>query len=212
MTGLSRMAILGVSFSWVLQAYADIDMSFLVKVNPANNPDCVEYYNYKGDMYCSTSPKNPPAKINPQIRHYETQAITFDDRPWQAAWGNKTDVITTVEYVPAGEDIEHWNELITSQFIPGIQDKIIPKQFMEGIIEDLTKEYKPVINIIEQQPHQVLFEFRILAPSNMQQDELQLITQGKKGFYVLHYVIKKSDMGDENRQKWIQLLKKSKIN
>lgn len=196
---------------WVpFAAYAEIDPANLVKVTPNNNPNCVEFFSYKGAMYCSTKPlvKEP---IDPKIKDYEKQHVVFDDRPWQAAWGRQAKEISTVEYVPLGDNIEKWNELVTSEFIPGIEDKVTPKEFSELAMQGIEKAgFKPVVTYLSESPRQVIFEFRILAPANVAQDELQIITKGRDGLYVLHYVIKKADMGQVNRDKWIALLKQSR--
>jgi len=183
----------------------------LIKVNTTNNPACVTWYTINNEAWCSTeASKEPP--VDPAIRSYEKQKIQFDQRPWQAAWGKKTDLITTVEYVPAGENVEQWNELITSQFMPNLQDKFSPKQFVEVMIQQLKDGgFNPVITILSDTPDQVMFEFRITTPDNMIQDELQKVTRGKDGIYVLHYVIKKADMGEKNRSLWIKNLEASSI-
>jgi hypothetical protein len=190
-------------------AHANIDPAKLVKVTPGNNPDCVEFFSYKGGMYCSTQPlvKDP---VDPAIKEYEKQNIVFDERPWQAAWGKQSKEITSVEYVPMGDNVEKWTELVTSEFIPDAQDKVIPKEFSELSMQGIEKAgFKPVVTYINVSPKQVILEFRILAPSNAAQDELQIITSGSDGLYVLHYVIKKADMGQANRDKWIAILKRS---
>ncbi|KTD18493.1 Uncharacterised protein [Legionella lansingensis] len=196
-------------FVGILQAAA-IDVNKLIKVTKENNPKCIIYYYYKNELYCSTSALSS-GKPDPQIVNYETQAIIFDDRPWQAAWGQKTDTITTVEYVPAGENVENWNELITSQFISGLKDKITPLQFSERVIQSLQQlGFKPEITFFEKSPNRVIFEFRITEPQNVMQDELQMITKGQNGLYILHYVIKTSNMGEDNRRKWLKNLQASK--
>lgn len=193
-------------------AYAsNFDVSNLVKVTNDNNPKCVVYYHYQNEIYCSlTAPA--AEKPDPQILSYEKQKIIFDNRPWSAAWGQKKDDITTVEYVPAGDNINSWHELITSQFIPGIQDKMTPLEFSESILNSLKQAgYTPEVTYMEKSPDRVIFEFRITSPENMMQDELQLISKGKDGLYILHYVIKKADMGTANRDKWLQNLKNSSL-
>lgn len=184
-------------------------MPDIVKVTPKNNPACVEYVTYQGEMYCTTK-KTVSTPIDPAFKSYETQKIMFDHRPWQAAWGKQTPMITTVEYVPFGDNIDQWNELVTSQFIPNIQQKMTPKESADHVLQNIKQAgFNPDVKFHLTTPTQVLFEFRITSPSNQVQDELQLITQAKNGFYVLHYVIKKADMGEANRKKWIALLKKS---
>ncbi|KTC78241.1 hypothetical protein [Legionella brunensis] len=186
-----------------------LDLKKLVKVTRDNNPKCVLYFYYKNDLYCITTTSNAE-KPDPQIIGYEKQKIIFDDRAWRAAWGQKTDNIVTVEYVPGNDDIDNWRELITSQFAPGIQDKLTPLQFSEGIIDSLKKSgFKPEVSYFEKSPSRVIFEFRITEPKNMVQDELQMITKGKDGLYILHYVIKEADMGNACRNKWLQNLRNS---
>ena len=183
----------------------------LVKVTPETKVSCVEFVSYKGEMYCTTKP-TIQTPVDPKIKEYETQRIAFDDRPWQAAWGKNTPVIVTVEYVVLGDDINAWHELVTSQFMPGIQNKISPKQFAELSLDNIRQAgFKPMVTVYKDSPNQFLYEFRIETPSSQAQDELQLITRGANGFYSLHYVMKKADMGEENRKKWLDLLQKSQV-
>lgn len=209
---LLRLTISLYVMFFLLTAQAEIDPSKLIKVTTDNNLNCVEYYNYKGEIYCSITAQDA-TPMNPEIKNYETQKITFDNRPWKVVFGKKTEEITVVEYVPADDNIEHWQELVTSQFIPGLQTRISIKQYIDSIINNLKESgFKPIVTIIQETPEQVLFEFRIANPKNMQQDELQFVTKGNDGFYILHYVIRKADMGKPNRSKWIELLKKTKPN
>lgn len=59
-------------------------------------------------------------------------------------------------------------------------------------------------------PDQILFEFRIKEPLNLQQDELQIVTKKKNGFYIVHYVIKTPDMAMQKEMNGFQIFKKAK--
>lgn len=192
---------------------AAFDSSTLIKVDKGNNPQCVEYYNFQDGLYCSTKKlQAQKANISPEIRQSESQHIIFDHRPWQAAWGKSTKSITTIEYLPLGDNLEQWKELITSQFIPSAANKITPEEYLNRVKETFKKaNLTPKITIHQQTPQHILFEFQMASPSNLEQDELQKITQTPKGLYLLHYVIKKSDMGHEKRNLWIKNLKASTI-
>lgn len=182
----------------------------LIKVTDENNPKCIEYITYQGEMYCSlvALDKTP---VDPQILSYEKQNVIFDHRPWKAAWGKNTPQISTIEYIPMGDNIENWKELITTQFIPGLIN-ITPDQFGNRFIDDLKKSKVTfTVHVIENQPDSLIFEFKVNKPSNLTQDEIQKVIKGKDGMYILHYAIKKSDMGEANRQKWIDNIKKSSI-
>lgn len=194
-----------------LQAFATKLPPSFVEINATNNPDCVEYISYQKKMYCSNKQILSKTPVIPDIVNQEKLAIQFDDRPWHAAWGKKASGIVTIEYVVLGENINHWNELVTSQFFPGLEEVTL-KEFANTIFYSLNKTgISPEITILKQNEHQVIFEFKISKPSNMQQDEIQSITKTPKGFYVLHYVIKKANMGADNRKKWLKNIENSKI-
>ncbi|HAT1660445.1 TPA: hypothetical protein RG395_002177 [Legionella pneumophila] len=182
----------------------------LIKVNKENNPKCVEFVTYKGELYCSIVPLTD-SSFDSQVINYEKQIVRFDDRPWKIAWGKKTDKVVTVEYIPVGDDINNWKELITTQFMPGLTN-MTPAQFGNEFLYNLNKSgVKYIVNVIEEKPELLIFEFKVQEPANLQQDEILKITKGKDGIYVLHYAIKKSDMTKENRDKWIKNLKNSFI-
>jgi hypothetical protein len=203
--------ILGIFTSSITTKASVLDSNHLVKVTPNNDIKCVDYYTYKGELYCSTTAHHPPL-IDKHVKQYEKLTIKFDNRTWQIAWGKKEPDSTIIEYVPMGEDIEHWNELITSQFFPGLQKKVTPKQFADLFAQRLKNlGYNPIITFLENSPDQVIVEFRIEQPKNQAQDELQMITVDNQGLYLLHYVIKKADMGQKNRAEWFQNLKSSTI-
>ncbi|AHE68052.1 hypothetical protein [Legionella oakridgensis] len=185
--------------------------SDFIKVSKENNPQCVEYYNYKGDVYCRLKAATvKPLAVN--VWQDERQNIVFDERAWVAAWGKKTPAIITIEYIPQGETIHDWNELVTTQFLPGIQEKLTLKEFFASVVNTLKNTgLNPSIHLLSQTPTDVIFEFRIDSPPNLAQDEIQKITQGKEGFYILHYVIKQPDMGEQHREKWLRIIQSSVI-
>ncbi len=125
------------------------------------------------------------------------------------AWGNKTSIGTTIEYIPAGDDINHWHELVTSQFFPGLQKKTSLKQFANTLVENLKAlGYQPIVEYLEDTEDRVILEIRIEQPQNQVQDELEMLIKDNNGIYLLHYAIKIGDMGEKNRQKWLKNLKK----
>lgn len=192
-------------------SHAALDPDSLIKVNSDTKEKCVEYYNYDGEMYCSTTPQSSkPA--DPVVKDYEKLKITFDDRPWKIGWGEKNDIIQTVEYVTGDDTVDNWHELITSQFLPGAQNKVTPKEWALNAIQQIKDMgFNPVVKFIKDTPDQVIYEWRIVEPAAHQQDELQMITKDDNGLYVLHYVVKKPDMGEEERSKWIKNLENSVI-
>lgn len=186
--------------------------SNLIKLAKDANPKCVEYVVYNNETYCSLTPLGPAAStpVSPDILKDEKQNIQFDNRPWKAAWGKQTPEISTIEYIVVGDDINNWKELVTTQFLP--LKNVTPVQFGEQFLENLSKSgVKYTVDEIENTPTQLIYEFKVQSPDNLQQDEIQKITQGKDGLYVMHYAIKTSDMDDSNRKTWITNLKNSTL-
>jgi hypothetical protein len=192
-------------------ANSEVDPNSLVKVNSDSKDKCVTYYNYNGEMYCSTT-QQASTPVDPAVKDYEKLKIVFDARPWRAGWGEKNDTIQTVEYVTGDDTVENWKELITSQYLPGMQEKATPMDWANNAIAQLQNMgFNPIVKFIKKDPDQVIFEWRLEEPESQQQDEIQMITKDDTGLYVLHYVIKKPDMGDEARNKWIKNLENSEI-
>lgn len=180
-----------------------------IKITDKTNPKCVEYLIYKNELYCSQTASNK-TPIDPKILSYEPHNIVFDDRAWKMAWGKNTQNAVTVEYVPQEEDIDNWQELVTSQFFPGID--LRPDQFGDNEVNNLRQSgISFTVNTIENKPDMLIFEFKVTKPSAMQQDEIQKIVKGKKGIYVMHYAIKNADMGEAQRRQWVEYIKKSSI-
>ena len=199
------------AITFSIGCYASIDPSKLIKVTSQTNPACIEYYNFKNEMYCSTTALQA-RPVDPDIKNYEHQNIVFDERLWFAAWGQHTETMDTVEYIPAGDDINKWNELVTSQFMPDPGNTFTPKQFVDVIVQGIKNTgFTSDIHYLKETPTQITFEFQILSPANQIQDELQTVKRDTKGLYILHYVIKQADMGIKNRVKWIANFEKSNI-
>lgn len=204
-------ALIASTTLFTLTTYAAIDPASLIKVTSENNPKCVEYYQYQGELYCSTKPLDTQP-VDPHIKDQEKLKIVFDGRPWEAAWGKATPEFTTIEYIPTGDNINQWRELITSQFIPASQKKLTPIEYANYVVENLNKSgFKPVVTFLKKTPEQVIFEFRITEPENQRQDELQMAIKDINGLYILHYVTKEPDMGQKNRDKWVKNFQESKV-
>jgi len=199
------------SFLFATHCYADNALpAGAIKVDKGTNEKCVEFISYKGEMYCTITPTNK-IPFNTGLLAFDKQVIQFDNRPWKAAWVKNTAEVFTIEYIPVGEEIDNWQELVTSQFIAGLQD-VTPVAFYGRFKEKLDKAgISYTIHTIEETPEFFLFEFKVAKPDSLQQDELQKVVKHSNGMYILHYAMKKADMGEENRRKWIINLKESTI-
>lgn len=181
-----------------------------VKVTKANNANCLVYLKHKGMLYCTVATIQKKA-VDPKIMSYERQKISFGPRSWYVAWGEHNRIMTSIEYIPAGESLSHWTQMITSQYIPEAPD-VSAVEFGNRFLYALKKSrIKHHVSIIEKHPKLFIFEVQINKPQNLQHDEIQKIVQGRDGIYVLHYLIKKPDMGQSMRHYWIDAMKRSSV-
>lgn len=195
-----------------LPSFAAIDKSKLIKVKGNKNVNCVEYFTIKGEVYCSTTSLSDITP-DPNIKDYEKQYIQFDNRAWQPVWSQQDKRSVKIEYLPEGDKLDNWHEMITSRFYPGLQNKITPMELASKQIEQLNKQsHDPFVNIITSDPTYVIYEFQITQPKNEAQSEIVKITAGKNGLYILRYSIKVPKMTDKTHEDWTKNMKASHPN
>lgn len=208
--GLALIILMAVPiYSMVDAAEPKIDKSKLIEVNAENKSSCVEYYRAEGKLYCST--QKLQAEQPKMAVVTDKMTMRFDGRPWYAAWGKNDNKSSTVEYIVKGDNIDNWKELVTSQYYAGLQQKISPEGFVDNFIGILKKQgFEPDWNLISKSEKEAIFEYKISQPANQVQHEIQRIITTNDGMYVVHYVVKKPDMGPAQRNKWVNLLKAAK--
>ena len=136
--------------------------------------------------------------------------LNFNGTEWKIDYADKNDIMLIVEYVTGNESVQKWTKLFTyQQLLHKLPPKITPKQFAENIEAQIKKmNIEARFNYLESSDSEAIFEFQVLKPADQQQDEIQRIILGKdREFYVLHYVEKKTDMGDAARKQWLENLK-----
>lgn len=137
-------------------------------------------------------------------------ALKLGGEQWTLGNHQEDDNLELAEYVSGAEDVNNWTQLITFQLFKfNFPPDITPTMFAEKEVGPLKEQnYKVKFNILESSPSEAMMEFQVEEPLSQQQDEIQRIikTEDNK-LIVLHYVIKKMDMGKEAREKWINILK-----
>ncbi len=130
---------------------------------------------------------------------------------WTLGNSQEDDNLELAEYVTKGENVNNWTQLLTIQkFKFPIKEEITPKKFAEFEITQLQghKEFKIVTNIIDANKSQAFMEFQVQSPKAEQQHELQrIIKTPDNKLIIIHYVIKKDDMGNKEKTKWLDALK-----
>lgn len=154
--------------------------------------------------------ETPKTKIyypNTQVSMPKT--IMLGNTEWKLANQQENNDLLLAEYVTNGESIDHWTQLFTIQYFKfELRKDVTPEMFANAEMAPLKDQnYKLDYKKINLGPKEGMIEFRIEEPANEQQDEIQRIniTPDTK-LTVIHYVIKKADMGVDERKKWIKIL------
>lgn len=141
------------------------------------------------------------------------KSITLDGKEWKLGFQQENEDVIIAEYVTDNETVDNWTQLFTFQkFKLEVPKQITPSLFAEREVQQIEKAgYKVISNVTDATPQEAMLEFRVLSPKAKQQDELQrIIITPNTNLIVLHYVIKKSDMGTAERTKWMSILKSVK--
>ena len=180
-------------------------------VKPNENTKCVQYLKIDGINYCSTveiKELSQPVKSTPD----EKLNFTFDGRKWKKAWWDCNEYSCLIEYVPEKDNIDNWTELVSTHFekASNVPIDLYYTKFVEGNSVYQPKEqiqYK----IIKKSSNDILFEFQIKNTIGNEQDELHRAISTNDGLYKLRYTVKKPDMGNELRSKWIKIISNASI-
>lgn len=139
-----------------------------------------------------------------------TPSLSLGGKEWRLRYKAETNETKILEFVTNSETINKWTELVTFQkFKYKFPKTVTPMSFADKEIANIKeKGYKYTYTSFDSSPLEATIEFRILAPLDQQQDEIQrIIKTPEDELIVLHYAIKKNDMGDMERTKWVGALK-----
>lgn len=139
-----------------------------------------------------------------------SEKLNLNGQTWSLGYSKVNADFALAEYVIKGESVNDWNQLFTYQkFTYLFPEQVTPVRFADEEVNQLrAKKYELTYNVLESSHQEAIMEFRIIKPEVEQQNELQRIVRNNQGqIIVLHYVIKKLDMGDKERKAWINTLK-----
>ena len=139
---------------------------------------------------------------------------------WEIGSHSETKTQRVVEFVPPGQKIESWTELLTLQTIKKPRKPPAIDSLAASAIEDLTKRCpgKVTWNVIsremasERGAESLLFEWSVKdCPPEADQHEVARALYGKHNIFRIAYVAKTQSLAPEKREKWIAELSAAKI-
>jgi hypothetical protein len=151
------------------------------------------------------APGAKPAVSNAHV----PPAMKLAGELWKLGYHEENPKYDIAEYVIENQTIDNWLQMFTYQkFKVAYPAGLLLVNFADQQIAELKKrKYDLVYTVHSSSADDAIIEFQIKSPVDQQQDEIQRLVKGDKEFYILHYVSKKMDMGDVERNKWIAILK-----
>ena len=139
----------------------------------------------------------------------------FDNRQWELGWSQPQTQQGLVfdEYVLKGENVESWSELVTVQFLPGINKQTTLSAF-EASNKGGISAACPSVNwqSVSEDKNQLVWYWHVInCPGQPNQSNLTRVVETPSGFHVFQYAIKKSPMPESLRKTWLVNLNKIKV-
>ena len=145
----------------------------------------------------------------------ETVQAVFDERQWKLGLENfnpeKKAVIK--EYVPDGQTVEAWNELITLQFFEGLQNKVSVAHFLEEVQGGLRIACPSVQwSTVSEAEKEAVYRWSIQGCSGqLDQTEITRVVAGQEGMHIWHYAAKDPKLPLGKQKEWIDRLNEFRL-
>ena len=132
--------------------------------------------------------------------------IMMGDEKWRLGFVQNQNGGGFEEYVLPGETVKNWSQLVTLQFLPGLQEQTNPDIFEARMKKDLARVCPDVKwESIKQDEASRLWAWSVQGcPGQPDQSELARLVSTNQGFHIVHYAIKKAPMPDDKRSLWEQ--------
>ncbi|MDH4157601.1 MAG: tetratricopeptide repeat protein [candidate division Zixibacteria bacterium] len=181
-------------------------------------PEAVEAYS----LYIRIAPAEPAAQIELARKKIaelgekprkkpagEVLVFEFDGRPWVVGYIKQEKSQTLIEYVPAGETIEDWSELISTRYYPGLYKAssavdvydVMHKAAMENCAGS---HWLPLV----QGSMNIIYEWNneACAEAGAAEYELARIFVSDRGIHRIAYACRSRDTFKAGKNRWMDVL------
>jgi len=143
----------------------------------------------------------------------ERPQIQFDKRSWIVSYQGTTAEQVLIEFVPEGQGVESWSELLSTQFLIGMQQQMPIAEYVEKAKKTISAKCPAVRwKTLKQTEEGAMYEWGVDACKGIDdQSELTRVIRGAEGLHVLRYVIKRSPFPTDKRAEWTRLLSEIKL-
>lgn len=160
---------------------------------------------------CNSNQIFPETFMSAAVVTIEKDSISFnfDKSRWRNGYAQRNSSSAILEFVTGNETVENWSELVTIQYLKGIQEKISPEGFanMSKKHEESKMGQYVKFTILEISDNDALFEWQVEGyPGISDEHTITRVIKGKDHMILLHYA-GRPHINEENRNIWIAQLK-----
>jgi len=155
---------------------------------------------------CSTAEQKPQAADDKPVEEGLSWRQVPSDREWVLGFlEEKPGEFSITEFVPKGETVENWSELMTIQNFAKTRGS--PEEFFEGL-KALREKRCPgstTWNVINKDERSILYEWKAKPCAGFpEQHEISRIIDGKWNRFRIAYTAKVSEIPAETRDAFVQ--------
>lgn len=108
------------------------------------------------------------------------------------------------EYLPKGQNLQNWSEMVTVQSMEGLQKEATVQAFQDKVQSYLIRTCPNLKwKVLSSSENESLYEWSIQGCSSQpDQSEIARIVRTNESIHVWHYVIKQAPMPEEKHKTW----------
>lgn len=154
---------------------------------------------------------DPMAGLVPSTVPPEKWVVDFGAERWKLGSNEGNRAVRVIEYVPEGQSVEAWKELVTDGFVTGRFETA--SKFIEVSRQSLSRRVDGFQSeVIYDTGAEALWEW--WHPDSGKwpaEDQLEIVKYYPTGILTLAYVRKGPPMSGEEKARWIDRLKNAKL-
>ncbi len=144
---------------------------------------------------------------------FERPEIHFDDRIWKVGYEVARENQIMVEFILENETIDHWTELVTTQFFKNLQQKTSLENYLASTKKSIQERCASLQwNVVRSTKSDVIYEWSVSGCAGVaDQSEIARVIKGAEGIHVLHYAIRAPALPSKKRKEWLALLTQARL-
>lgn len=138
----------------------------------------------------------------------ERLILSFDSREWVVGYQDPDSPGAIVQYVPAGQTIDAWQEMVTKRTYKGLQETTTVQQALEADRQRIDEECKDTTwRLIETSAVDVVYEVtRRSCAEKEPAYEMGRLLVGDQALYQITYTADVDSISESKRDEWIGIL------